>query len=116
MINVCETYMVMMGKLMVMINMVNMMMVLTRMPAAMVPRRLAGFRMKRSPDEGPATCRGLPLPVQGGGASLRGETQGAPMILFENATLLDGHADHALPGMHVLVEGGMIREVSDSFL
>jgi imidazolonepropionase-like amidohydrolase len=35
------------------------------------------------------------------------------MILFENATLLDGHGEHARPGMHVLVDGGRIREVSD---
>jgi imidazolonepropionase-like amidohydrolase len=35
------------------------------------------------------------------------------MILFENATLWDGEAEHALPGMSVLVEGERIREVSD---
>ncbi|MBP0446316.1 amidohydrolase family protein [Roseomonas sp. SSH11] len=35
------------------------------------------------------------------------------MILFQNATLLDGSADTALPGHHVLVENGEIREVSD---
>ncbi len=35
------------------------------------------------------------------------------MILFENATVLDGAGDHALPNMHVLVEGDAIREVSD---
>jgi imidazolonepropionase-like amidohydrolase len=35
------------------------------------------------------------------------------MLLFENATLLDGTAEGALPGMHVLVEGETIREVSD---
>ncbi|MGA0597992.1 amidohydrolase family protein [Enterovirga sp. CN4-39] len=33
-------------------------------------------------------------------------------ILFSNAALLDGTADHAVEG-HVLVEGGIIREVSD---
>ncbi|MBY0337417.1 MAG: amidohydrolase family protein [Acetobacteraceae bacterium] len=35
------------------------------------------------------------------------------MIVFENARVLDGRADHALEGMHVLVEGDRIREVSD---
>lgn len=35
------------------------------------------------------------------------------MILFENASLLDGSLDHALPGMMVLMEGETIREVSD---
>ena len=35
------------------------------------------------------------------------------MILFQNATLLDGTAETALPGQHVLVEVGEIREVSD---
>ena len=35
------------------------------------------------------------------------------MILFENATLWDGLADHARPGMSVLVEGERIREVSE---
>jgi imidazolonepropionase-like amidohydrolase len=35
------------------------------------------------------------------------------MILFENATLLDGTAEAGLPGMQVLVEGGTIREVSE---
>lgn len=33
-------------------------------------------------------------------------------ILFENAAILDGTAEGAVPG-HVLVEGGSIREVSD---
>jgi imidazolonepropionase-like amidohydrolase len=33
-------------------------------------------------------------------------------ILFENAQILDGRADSAVPG-HVLVEGGTIKEVSD---
>jgi len=32
---------------------------------------------------------------------------------FQNATLLDGTTDEALPGMNLLVEGGAIREVSD---
>ncbi len=35
------------------------------------------------------------------------------MIVIENAALVDGALDHPLPGMHVLVEGGTIREVSD---
>jgi imidazolonepropionase-like amidohydrolase len=35
------------------------------------------------------------------------------MLLFENATLLDGTAEGALPGMQVLVEGETIREVSE---
>jgi imidazolonepropionase-like amidohydrolase len=35
------------------------------------------------------------------------------MLLFQNAALLDGTADEALPGMNVLVEDGTIREVSD---
>ncbi|WP_431282321.1 amidohydrolase family protein [Humitalea sp. 24SJ18S-53] len=35
------------------------------------------------------------------------------MILFENATVLDGASEHALPNMHVLVAGDAIREVSD---
>jgi imidazolonepropionase-like amidohydrolase len=35
------------------------------------------------------------------------------MILFENAVLIDGTAEHARPGASVLVEGGAIREVSD---
>lgn len=34
-------------------------------------------------------------------------------ILFENATLFDGEADHLREGMSVLVEGERIREVSD---
>jgi imidazolonepropionase-like amidohydrolase len=34
-------------------------------------------------------------------------------ILFTNARVLDGRADDALPGRNVLVEGGLIREVSD---
>ncbi len=34
-------------------------------------------------------------------------------ILFKNATVLDGRSDGALPGHSVLVEGGLIREVSD---
>lgn len=34
-------------------------------------------------------------------------------ILFQNAAILDGTADTALPDHHVLVEDGMIREVSD---
>ena len=37
----------------------------------------------------------------------------AQSILFTNATVLDGRADEALPGMSVLVEGDRIREVSD---
>ena len=36
------------------------------------------------------------------------------MILFENARLWDGHADEAVPGMSVLVEGEVIREVAPS--
>jgi imidazolonepropionase-like amidohydrolase len=36
------------------------------------------------------------------------------MILFTNATLIDGIADTARPDMHVLVEGNVIREVSDT--
>jgi imidazolonepropionase-like amidohydrolase len=36
------------------------------------------------------------------------------MILFTNATLIDGVADISRPGMHVLVEGNLIREVSDT--
>lgn len=35
------------------------------------------------------------------------------MILFENARLWDGFAEAAMPGMSVLVEGEVIREVSD---
>ncbi|PZW43644.1 imidazolonepropionase-like amidohydrolase [Humitalea rosea] len=35
------------------------------------------------------------------------------MILFENASVLDGSQDQALPNMSVLVEGDAIREVSD---
>ncbi len=35
------------------------------------------------------------------------------MILFENARLWDGFAEAARPGMSVLVEGEVIREVSD---
>ena len=35
------------------------------------------------------------------------------MIVFENASLLDGSLDHALPNMSVLIEGDIIREVSD---
>lgn len=35
------------------------------------------------------------------------------MILFENARLWDGFAEEARPGMSVLVEGEVIREVSD---
>ncbi|WP_431302141.1 amidohydrolase family protein [Sediminicoccus sp. BL-A-41-H5] len=35
------------------------------------------------------------------------------MILFENARLWDGFAEASLPGMSVLVEGEVIREVSD---
>ena len=35
------------------------------------------------------------------------------MILFENACLWDGLAEHSRPGCHVLVEGETIREVSD---
>lgn len=35
------------------------------------------------------------------------------MILFTNASLLDGSEDRAVPGMNVLVEGETIREVSD---
>lgn len=35
------------------------------------------------------------------------------MILFENATLLDGSTDQPRPGMQVLLEGTRIREVSD---
>jgi imidazolonepropionase-like amidohydrolase len=34
-------------------------------------------------------------------------------ILFQNASILDGTAETALPGRHVLVENGTIREVSD---
>lgn len=34
-------------------------------------------------------------------------------VLFENAAILDGTAEGAVPG-HVLVEGGVIREVSDA--
>jgi imidazolonepropionase-like amidohydrolase len=34
-------------------------------------------------------------------------------ILFQNAAILDGTTDTALPDHHVLVEEGMIREVSD---
>ncbi|RVU15309.1 metal-dependent hydrolase family protein [Methylobacterium oryzihabitans] len=34
-------------------------------------------------------------------------------ILFQNAALLDGTAEGALADHHVLVEGGLIREVSD---
>ncbi|WP_133770636.1 metal-dependent hydrolase family protein [Enterovirga rhinocerotis] len=37
----------------------------------------------------------------------------ASPILFTNAALIDGVADEARPGGHVLVEGGVIREVSD---
>lgn len=33
-------------------------------------------------------------------------------ILFRNARVLDGREAEGLPGMHVLVEGGLIREVS----
>ena len=33
-------------------------------------------------------------------------------VLFENAAILDGNAEGAVPG-HVLVEGGSIKEVSD---
>ncbi|MBS7789772.1 amidohydrolase family protein [Roseococcus sp. SDR] len=35
------------------------------------------------------------------------------MILFENARLWDGFAEASMPGMSVLVEGEVIREVSD---
>jgi hypothetical protein len=35
-------------------------------------------------------------------------------ILFQNAALLDGTAEGALADHHVLVEGGLIREVSDT--
>jgi predicted amidohydrolase len=34
-------------------------------------------------------------------------------VLFENAAILDGSADGAVPG-HVLVEAGMVKEVSDT--
>ncbi len=37
----------------------------------------------------------------------------ADLILFRNATILDGTHDAALEGYDVLVEGGTIREVSD---
>lgn len=37
-------------------------------------------------------------------------------ILFTNATLLDGESDAPRPGHHLLVEGGVIREVSDAAL
>jgi len=35
------------------------------------------------------------------------------MIIFDNAAVLDGRAEAALPGMSVLVEGRHIREVCD---
>jgi len=35
------------------------------------------------------------------------------MFILENATLLDGSLDHALPGMHVIIEGRTIRDVTD---
>ncbi len=35
------------------------------------------------------------------------------MIVIENAAIVDGALDRALPGMHVAVEGGVVREVSD---
>lgn len=34
------------------------------------------------------------------------------MLLFKNARLVDGHAKASKPGMHVLVEGARVREVS----
>jgi imidazolonepropionase-like amidohydrolase len=36
-----------------------------------------------------------------------------PMVLFTNARLIDGTSDHARDGASVLIEGRMIREVSD---
>jgi imidazolonepropionase-like amidohydrolase len=37
----------------------------------------------------------------------------ADLVLFRNASILDGRQETALDGHHVLVEGGTIREVSD---
>ncbi len=36
-----------------------------------------------------------------------------PMLLLENATLIDGVRDHPRPGMSVLVEGDTVREVGE---
>lgn len=35
------------------------------------------------------------------------------MIVIENAAIVDGALDRALPGMHVAIEGGLVREVSE---
>ena len=37
----------------------------------------------------------------------------AAMIVIENAAIVDGALDHPLPGMHVAIEGGTVREVSE---
>src|SRR5947208_16452363 len=44
--------------------------------------------------------------------SLSGMSEAAP-VLFTNASLLDGSDDTARPGFSVLVEGNVIREVSE---